>query len=225
MTKKVFVAIILCMASLSICHAQKSAFKRELAAGASFGLNFSSVSFAPRVPTKMKLGFNGGATIRWNTEPNLGIQAELNFTQHGWEEKFDANPEYRYSRTINYVELPFLTHIHFGSKRVRVFVNLGPKIGYALSESTDSNIDNVEKPHENRENAQHKLDLQKKFDWGLCGGPGIEIRTGIGSFLLEGRYYYALGDIFNSRKGDTFSKSSSQVISAKLTYLVPIFSK
>ena len=26
----------------------------------------------------MKLGFNGGATIRWNTEPNLGIQAELN---------------------------------------------------------------------------------------------------------------------------------------------------
>ena len=77
MTKKIFVAIFLCMASLSICHAQKSTFKQELAVGASFGLNFSSVSFAPKVPTKMKLGFNGGATIRWNTEPNLGIQAEL----------------------------------------------------------------------------------------------------------------------------------------------------
>ena len=113
----------------------------------------------------MKLGFNGGATIRWNTEPNLGIQAELNFTQHGWEEKFEEKPQYKYSRTVNYMELPFLTHIHFGSKRVRVFVNLGPKIGYALS------------------------------------------------------------DMFNSRKGDTFSKSSSQIISAKLTYLIPIFSK
>ena len=77
MTKKIFVAIFLCMASLSICHAQKSTFKQELAVGASFGLNFSSVSFAPKVPTKMKLGFNGGATIRWNTEPNLGIQAEF----------------------------------------------------------------------------------------------------------------------------------------------------
>ena len=86
----------------------------------------------------MKLGFNGGATIRWNTEPNLGIQAELNFTQHGWEEKFEEKPQYKYSRTVNYMELPFLTHIHFGSKRVRVFVNLGPKIGYALSESTES---------------------------------------------------------------------------------------
>lgn len=69
------------------------------------------------------------------------------------------------------------------------------------------------------------MEVQKKFDWGLCGGPGIELRTGIGSFLLEGRYYYALGDMFNSRKGDTFSKSSSQIISAKLTYLIPIFSK
>ena len=194
MTKKIFVAIFLCMASLSICHAQKSTFKQELAVGASFGLNFSSVSFAPKVPTKMKLGFNGGATIRWNTEPNLGIQAELNFTQHGWEEKFEEKPQYKYSRTVNYMELPFLTHIHFGSKRVRVFVNLGPKIGYALSESTESNLN-------------------------------VENRTGIGSFLLEGRYYYALGDMFNSRKGDTFSKSSSQIISAKLTYLIPIFSK
>lgn len=148
MTKKIFVAIFLCMASLSICYAQKSTFKQELAVGASFGLNFSSVSFAPKVPTKMKLGFNGGATIRWNTEPNLGIQAELNFTQHGWEEKFEEKPQYKYSRTVNYMELPFLTHIHFGSKRVRVFVNLGPKIGYALSESTESNL-NGENPNAN----------------------------------------------------------------------------
>ncbi len=224
MTKKIFVAIFLCMASLSICYAQKSTFKQVLAVGASFGLNFSSVSFAPKVPTKMKLGFNGGATIRWNTEPNLGIQAELNFTQHGWEEKFEEKPQYKYSRTVNYMELPFLTHIHFGSKRVRVFVNLGPKIGYALSKSTESNL-NGENPNANRPDEQHTMEVQKKFDWGLCGGPGIELRTGIGSFLLEGRYYYALGDMFNSRKGDTFSKSSSQIISAKLTYLIPIFSK
>lgn len=159
-----------------------------------------------------------------NSLINLGIQAELNFTQHGWEEKFEEKPQYKYSRTVNYMELPFLTHIHFGSKRVRVFVNLGPKIGYALSESTESNL-NGENPNANRPDEQHTMEVQKKFDWGLCGGPGIELRTGIGSFLLEGRYYYALGDMFNSRKGDTFSKSSSQIISAKLTYLIPIFSK
>lgn len=224
MMKKVVATIFLSLAGLSLCQAQKSAFRQELAVGASFGVNFSSVSFTPKVPTKMKLGFNGGATIRWNTEPNLGLQAEINFTQHGWQEKFDEQPQYKYNRTVNYVELPFLTHIHFGSERVRVFVNLGPKIGYALSESTESNL-NGENPNPNRPDEQHTLAIQKKFDWGLCGGPGVEFRTGIGSFLLEGRYYYALGDIFNSRKEDPFPKSSSQVISAKLTYLIPILSR
>ena len=71
-------------------------------------------------------------------------------------------------------------------------------------------------------NEQHNMAIQKKFDWGLCGGPGLELRTGIGYFLLEGRYYYALGDIYGSRKSDYFNKSSSQVISARIIYLLPI---
>ncbi len=222
--RKIIAITLLGAASVGMTFAQKSAFRQELAIGPSFGMNFSSVSFSPRVPTKLKAGFNGGVTIRWNTEPNLGLQAEVNFTQHGWQEKFEESPQYEYSRTINYVELPFMTHVHFGSERVRVFVNLGPKIGYALSESTKSNL-NGTNPNPTRPDEQHELAIQKRFDWGLCGGPGIEIRTGIGSFLLEGRYYYALGDIFNSRKADPFPKSSSQVISAKLTYLIPVFRK
>lgn len=220
--KKILILIISGWASFTVCQAQKSAFKQELAIGGSFGVNFSSVSFVPKVQKSMLMGFNIGGTIRWNTEPNLGLQAELNFTQQGWKESYEERPDLHYSRTINYIELPFLTHIHFGSERVRVFVNLGPKIGYAISESTDSNLGSEEP---NLTNKQHNMAIERKFDWGLCGGPGLELRTGIGSFLLEGRYYYALGDIFNSRKGDVFSKSAGQVISAKLTYLIPIFSK
>lgn len=91
----------------------------------------------------------------------------IELTQHGWEEKFEEKPQYKYSRTVNYMELPFLTHIHFGSKRVRVFVNLGPKIGYALSESTESNL-NGENPNANRPDEQHTLEVQKKFDWGFA---------------------------------------------------------
>lgn len=69
------------------------------------------------------------------------------------------------------------------------------------------------------------MPVEKKFDWGLCGGPGLEIRTGAGSFLLEGRYYYALGDIYGNQKKDPFPKSASQVISVKLTYLFPLWGK
>lgn len=198
-------------------YSQSDSFRSELSVGPSFGMTFSSVSFAPKVKKSLKNGFAGGVTLRWNTEKNLGLQAELNFSQQGWKELFEEQPEYEYSRTINYVELPFLTHIYFGGRRIKVFFNLGPKVGYVLSESTHSNLNGAAP---NRNNAQHDLAVQKKFDWGLCGGPGIELKTGIGSFLFEGRYYYALGDIFNGEKKDPFNRSANQVIGVKLTYLV-----
>lgn len=220
MIGKSVTTVLLCLAIAAGIQAQDKTFRQELAVGGSFGMNFSDVSFAPnKVNTKMMTGYNGGLTLRWNTEKNLGLQAELNYSQQGWDEQFD-DPQYTYIRTINYIEVPIFTHIYFGSKRFKVFVNLGPKVGYAFSESTEENLNGATP---NRENKQHNMPIEKKFDWGLCGGPGIELRTGIGYFLLEGRYYYALGDIFNSRKEDYFSKSSSQIISAKLTYLIPIF--
>ena len=199
--------------------AQTGTFRQELSVGPSFGVTFSSVSFYPKVNKSMKQGYTGGVAVRWVTEKHLGLQAELNYTQQGWQEAFDEQPQYAYSRTLNYLELPFLTHIYFGSDRFRFYLNLGPKIGYLLSESTESNLGDAEP---NRTNDQHHLAVQRKFDWGLCGGPGLELRTGIGSFLLEGRYYYALGDIFNSKRSDPFAKSAGQVISAKITYLFPI---
>jgi hypothetical protein len=117
---------------------------------------------------------------------------------------------------MSYIEIPFLTHIYFGKGRVKYFVNAGPQIGYLLSESTDSNLNGAEPGNVN---AQHTMAADKKLEWGLEGGPGIELRTGIGHFLLEGRYYYALSDFYNTRRKDIFSQAASQVISVKLTYL------
>lgn len=200
-----------------ICHAQ-SAFKKELAVGVSFGTNFSFVGFTPKVDQKMLQGYTGGLTIRWLTEAHLGLQAEVNYVQQGWKEYFEEQPQYKYIRKFSGFEVPFLTHIYFGSDRIRFFFNLGPKVGYIFSESTESNLNGATP---NRNNDQHDIAIQKKLDWGLCGGPGIEVRTPIGHFLLEGRYYYELGDIFNSTKSDPFARSNLQSITAKLTYLFP----
>lgn len=213
----------LCLAVVTGAMSQQSKFPQEISVGASFGMNFSSVTFNPRVYTKMKQGYNGGLVLRWNTEKNLGLQTELNFSQQGWDEEFDVvegSPVYNYGRTINYLEIPFFTHIYFGSNKFKFYINLGPQIGYAFSESTSENL-NGASPNAG-DNTQHNMPIEKKFGWGLCGGPGIELRTGIGYFLLEGRYYYALGDLYNTRKTDHFNKASSQVISARLIYLLPI---
>ncbi|MDD4515092.1 porin family protein [Massilibacteroides sp.] len=220
--KKIIILTLLGFLSISIVKAQNT-FNQEFFVGASFGTNFSSVSFAPKVKTKQLMGYMGGAIVRWNTENHIGLQAELNYSQNGWDEDFSesSNPNYKYSRTINYLELPFLTHIFFGGKKARFFINLGPKIGYMLSESTSQNINGAE--ISDRVTEQHNMAVEKKFAWGLCGGPGFELRTGIGLFSLEGRYSYALGDIYGSRKEDYFPKSSSQVLSVKLSYMIPLF--
>ncbi|GAB6394728.1 MAG: PorT family protein [Bacteroidales bacterium] len=200
-------------------------FRREFAVGGSFGMGVSSVSFVPKVPEKLLLGSHWGATVRWITEKHLGLIAEVNYSQQGWTEKFDE-AELNYTRRINFLEIPFLTHLYYG-ERVRFFFNLGPKIGFYLSESMSGNAagnpdfsqytSGVFHPSE-----QWNMAVENVFAWGLCGGPGLEIRTKAGSFQMEARYYYALGDIYGSRKADYFPKSSGQVILAKLTYLIPL---
>jgi len=218
MKKRILILICICLAT-SINSQAQTPFQKEWSAGASFGVGFSSIGFSPSVSQSMLMGFNGGATVRWLTEKNLGLQFEINFAQQGWKEEFKEQPQYKYSRTINYIEFPFLTHIYFGSNKARFFLNLGPKVGYAFSESTDENLGGAEP---NKYNKQHDMPIEKKFDWGLCGGPGFELRTGIGYFLLEGRYYMAFGNIYGSDKSDNFSgKSNPQVITVKLTYLIP----
>ncbi|MDH6304467.1 hypothetical protein M2459_001200 [Parabacteroides sp. PF5-5] len=223
MIKRFFI-ILLILPACILVHGQ-NAFKRELSIGPSFGMGVSSVTFSPKVQTNQMLGSHFGITGRWITENHLGLILELNYSQEGWDEKFD-DPAYEYSRRINYINIPFLTHIYFGSKRVRFVFNVGPQVGYAVSESTTENVSGLDfLPGPNSSTyttAQRSISVEKKFSWGICGGPGLEFRTGIGSFMLEGRYYYGLGDIFNSRKSDHFSKSSTQVMLGKLTYLIPI---
>ncbi|MDR2920726.1 MAG: PorT family protein [Tannerella sp.] len=207
----------------------QSTFQKERAIGVSGGVNFSKVNFVPKVTQNMLVGFNTGVMVRWRTESNLGLQVELNFKQEGWDEKFEnvvaedgTTEDYSslyYRRKMNYLEVPFLSHIYFGGEKVQFFINLGPQIGFFIGDKEEENLGGV--IPNGHENTQHGMDIEKKFEWGLCGGPGIELRTGIGSFLLEGRFFYALGDFYNTRKEDAFSKASSQVISAKLTYLIP----
>lgn len=216
------IAVLVCLLP-SAARAQ-NAFRPEWSIGASGGVNLSSVSFSPKVQENLLTGYQGGLTLRWNTDRNLGLQVELNFKQQGWEENFDEldvpeGADYRFLRRMNYVEIPFMTHIYSGGDRVKFFVNLGPQIGLLISEHTEENLNGATPQNIN---AQHSLHADKKIEWGLGGGPGLEIRTGIGSLLLEGRYYYALSDFYNTRHQDAFSKASSQAISLRLAWLMPL---
>jgi hypothetical protein len=211
--------IILFLLTVSISKAQiVVTTPYEFSAGVSGGTTFSSVTFSPRVLQGMLMGTTFGVVGRMTMGKTVGIQVELNYAQQGWEEKYEDSPEYQYSRQMDYIQLPFYSHFQFGKGSVKGFLNAGPQIGYMIGESTKRNFDG---DIPGKINEQHELATEKKFEWGISGGAGIEIRTGIGYFTLEGRYLYSLGDIYNTRRSDYFTKATGQTLSVKVSYLRP----
>ena len=60
---------------------------------------------------------------------------------------------------------------------------------------------------------QFTMDIKNKIDYGISAGLGMElIAKKRHSILLEGRFYYGLNNIFNSRKKDTFAASNGMSI-------------
>ncbi len=67
------------------------------------------------------------------------------------------------------------------------------------------------------------MKVEKKFDYGIAGGLGMEYsHPRLGHFLLEGRYYYGLGNIYGATKRDYFGVSNCSAITIRLTYLLDL---
>lgn len=203
-------------------HAQIGEQRQNFAIGINGGINLNSVSFSPTVRQKNLMGINGGLTARYISEKYFsmicGAQVELNFSQHGWDEFYEDFPELQYTRKMNYVEIPLLAHLAFGRDRgVQFFIHAGPQVGFFISDTRTKNDawENVT----NATTEQHDKDVENKFDYGITGGAGLELRTKAGNFLVEGRYYYALSDFYKSTKKDYFSRSAHGAIVVKMTYL------
>lgn len=215
-------------------EAQDEKTKPEWVFGVGFGPSFSTVSFDPKLrslslPTKYEMNYHGGITARYIADKNVGLQVELNYSQLGWTQDFDDNPNgYEYTQQLNYLEVPLMTHVYMGNK-VRFIINFGPKISFLLSEKkymSESLKADFESGSLNPNLAtdQYGKSADSKFDYALMAGLGMEFRTGIGFFSVEGRYSYSLGDIYNNSKIDGyFVRSANRNIYARVTYYMKLF--
>ena len=227
--KSIAIGILACLLA-SPAMAQVGELRNNWAIGVNGGLNMSSVSFEPSIKQQSKNGMAMGFTARYMCEKYFsmmcGIQAEVNYVQRGWNEKIEDGSNNTYTRTMNYLEIPLLAHLAFGKdaldKGMKFFVNAGPQIGLFLSESEQmsDNWDTSARP--NGIVQQYGKMVENKFDYGILGGAGLELSTGIGHFLLEGRYYYGLADFWGSTKKDEFSRSGHSYMGVRLTYLFDI---
>ena len=152
-------------------------------------------------------------------------QLEVNFSQRGWEEDFDDKTKNSYSRCLNYVEIPFMAHLAFGKEPhgLQFFINLGPQIGFLLDDSEKYEGEWAIESRPTATQAIYGKEINNKFDYGIVGGAGLELKTKAGNFFIEGRYYYGLGDIFNNSKTDDFGRSANTTISARIGYSVRLF--
>ena len=228
MKLRITTIIAACLISIN-AWAQIEEPRNILEIGFAGGLNMSQMDIQPTIRQKYLNGANGGVTLRYTSEKYFNMicaaQLEVNFAQRGWEEDFDDKSGNSYKRTLNYVEIPFFAHLAFGKepRGLQFFINLGPQIGFFLNENEEYigswSIDS--RPVSSQ--PIYGKEIENKFEYGIAGGLGLELKTKIGNFILEGRYYYGLSDIYGNSKTDDYGRSANNTISARLGYSVPLF--
>ena len=240
--RRLLILFTLLMALLTV-RAQVGEYRSDFAIGVSGGYVLSNVGFTPDVPQDMLGGLTAGVTFRYTCEKYFksicAIVAEVNIAQVGWKEAiegFDNQPLYyadstdplRYERKMTYLQIPLFARLGWGRERrgLQGFFQVGPQLGVFLGESTSTNLKDGQAPTEPRSSnivAQESMPVENKFDYGIAGGAGIEFSAPkVGHFMLEGRYYYGLGNIYGNSKSDYFGKSNFGQIVIKMTYLFDI---
>ena len=217
------IAFILTAIAALLATAQTH-YEGQISVGGKGGVSLSRVNFNPGVEQIMLPGMTAGVMFRYIEEKNFGLIAELNMTQRGWKENLEES-DYKYSHRFTYLELPIMTHIFFGNQRIKGFFNLGPEINVMLGNGIKSNFayqDAADMKYfinDTRHIEQMTMDIKNRFDYGICGGAGMEINLNAKhSLLLEGRFYYGLTDVFPNHKTDIFSSSNSMTVTVTLGY-------
>ncbi len=223
---------LLCILLGTASFAQVGELRSNLAVGFNGGYNLSKVDFSPTIKQNLHPGLTGGLTLRYTTEKYFSLicaaQLEVNFAQRGWDEMIDDGSNNTYSRTTNYVEIPFLAHIGWGKedRGLQFFINAGPQLGFYLSDSEHYGFteeypwDISKRPNNIIE--QYGREIENTLEYGIAGGAGLELKTGIGNFIIEGRYFFGLSDMFGNSKADPFGRSANTTITAKISYLIDI---
>lgn len=213
-----FMLLAACVSGMAETH-----YRPHISIGARAGATMSRASFSPSIPQTWITGSCGALTFRYTEEKLFGLVAELGWTTRGWREDFKGAP-FSYSRSVTYLTLPVMTHIYFGSRRFKCFVNLGPSVSMRLGDKITADFDyrdplQVPDFPKNRQTEQLYADITGRFDYGITAGLGFEFWVHPRhSVSLEGRFYYGLGNMFPSSKADTFGASRHMTLEMTVGY-------
>ncbi len=232
-----FIFLLLVLAITTITVSSQYVFKKETNIGVKSGGTLNMVTFDPAVDLKLNFGYTGGIVFKHIEQKSVGIQLELNFLQVGWNEVM--NSPFSYSRRLNYIQIPFMTHFSFGEGKTRFIFNIGPYGTVLLSENEKSNLIvgyNLMKDELGNfvvdedgnfvvdEDVYYGKELDSKVEFGLCAGIGLSWYTSSGIFQLEARFNQSLINLFNPNES-VLSSSKNQIVEITLSYLLDFHAK
>lgn len=183
--------------------------------GPRVGATFSKISLSDGEGDEMEdelkytPGLQVGAVANFGVSELLSIQPELLFTQKGY--KIGDSDAY-IKGTSNYIEVPVLAKITFGSEQVKGFVTGGPTAGYWISGKTSMKIASTEASE-----SYEFEDEDNRVELGASFGVGLAYNLGAGALNLDVRYGLGLSSLYEVESGE--SKSRNRVLGVSVAYL------
>ena len=210
------ISLILILAYLSLQYSQaQEEFIPETHLGIKAGGTIALVNFNPSLDLDLYPGFTGGLVFRHISQKSLGIQIEANYFQAGWSERLDAPNVY--SRRLNYLKIPVMTHVNMGKKKTRLFLNLGPSFAVLLFDK-----EHMELEQETDYLDYYGLELTNRAEFALCAGLGFYINSKAGVFQLEGRGYLGMSNVFSKPPESPFQNSYNISAEVSLSYFIDL---
>ena len=213
----------------SMTCAQVGEHRHDFSIGFMGGYTMNKMDFVPKIKQSMKGSPMVGFASRYVCEKYFtticAVELELQYNNLGWKEVIEDGSDNTYKRDWYFIEMPILMQMGWGRERkgLKFLFEAGPQVGLYLSGKEHRG--GAEWNTSNRPNGgvyQYGKDPDRKFDYGIAAGLGLEFSSPVGHFLLQGRYYYGLSDMFdNSKRGD-FGRSANQTVLVKMTYLFDI---
>jgi hypothetical protein len=246
--KKIFLLLASLFASGYAVHAQVSVIPKggltlstiRLSSGSGFDFSQRDITYQP--------GFAAGIGFNVPVAGNgfFSVQPELLYVQkgHGVEATGDGGSALRLTETFNYLEVPVLGKLNFGTGRVKAYVNAGPSVAYALSGrftqeisggllafSSESKYIFGEEPDNSiGDDTYRSPKYYNRVDVGVQFGGGLGLAVGPGTVLLDARYGMGLTDFFkgnpdNGTESDDQSNLQNRVFAFTLGYAIPLGGK
>lgn len=169
----------------------------QLNVGLKGGVNMAWINYDARfdqtlIEQERIIGYMGGLTFQYFSQPNVGIQFETLYIQKGFKTKFDTVSNIQYQRNIDYISLPFLMHVFIGQRKFNMSFVLGPYISYAISSNeiyTEGNVSTEQKYEFDR-------DIDNRFEFGLQAGVGFRNTFSFGVIEVQGVFAFSLTSIY-----------------------------